>query len=131
VSRVNNVFIVTLRSTGHGPDHMEDTSSSAFSIVACAYFGRCLEIGLHVTISSLTIQQFIKIVEFTDDCQIVWSLAAITRNLASLLGLLNAGRMLCYFITYVHNLIAIANDNAIFLNFIFCFNESVPSHVNY
>jgi hypothetical protein len=29
---------------------LENTSCNAFSIVAFAYFGRCLEIGLHVTI---------------------------------------------------------------------------------
>jgi hypothetical protein len=32
-------------------DHIENTSCNAFSIVADAYFGRCLEMGLHVTVS--------------------------------------------------------------------------------
>jgi hypothetical protein len=44
------VFIDPLLSTGHGVDHIENTSFNTFSIVACAYFGRCLEMGLHVTI---------------------------------------------------------------------------------
>jgi hypothetical protein len=44
------VFIGPLPSTGHGADHIENTSSNTFSIVAFAYFGRCLEMGLHVTI---------------------------------------------------------------------------------
>jgi hypothetical protein len=38
------------RSNGHGADHIENTSCNAFSIVACAYFGRCLETCIHVTI---------------------------------------------------------------------------------
>jgi hypothetical protein len=44
------VFIGPLPSTGRGADHTENTSSNTFSIVACSYFGRCLEMGLYVTI---------------------------------------------------------------------------------
>jgi hypothetical protein len=33
----------------------ENTSCNTFSIVVCAYFGRCLEMGLHVKIWKLTI----------------------------------------------------------------------------
>jgi hypothetical protein len=44
------VFTGLLPSTGHGANHIENTSAKIFSIVACAYFGRCLEMGLHVTI---------------------------------------------------------------------------------
>jgi hypothetical protein len=44
------VFIDPLPSTGNGEDHIENTSSNTVSIVACGYFGRCLEMGLHVTI---------------------------------------------------------------------------------
>jgi hypothetical protein len=47
------VFIVPLPSIGHGADHIENTSSNIFAIVACAYFGRCLEMGLHVTVLKL------------------------------------------------------------------------------
>jgi hypothetical protein len=45
-----NVFSDPLPSNGHGADHIENASCNTFSIVACAYFGRCLEMGLHVTI---------------------------------------------------------------------------------
>jgi hypothetical protein len=37
-------------SNGHGADHIENNFCNTFSIVACAYFGRCLEMGLHVTV---------------------------------------------------------------------------------
>jgi hypothetical protein len=37
-------------NTGNGADHIENTFSNTFAIVACVYFGRCLEMGLHVTI---------------------------------------------------------------------------------
>jgi hypothetical protein len=47
-----NVFSDPLPSNGHGEDHIENNSCNTFSIVACAYFGRCLELGLHVTIFS-------------------------------------------------------------------------------
>jgi hypothetical protein len=40
-----------LPSNWHGADHIENTSCNTFSIV-CTYFGRCLEMGLHVTIYS-------------------------------------------------------------------------------
>jgi hypothetical protein len=46
------VFIGPLPSAEHGEDHIENTSSNYFSIVACAHFGRCLEMGVHVTICS-------------------------------------------------------------------------------
>jgi hypothetical protein len=39
-----------LPSTGHGVDHIENTSSNTPSNVACAYFGRCLEMRLRVII---------------------------------------------------------------------------------
>jgi hypothetical protein len=45
-----NVFRDPLPSNGHGADHIENTSCNTLSIVAWAYFERCLEIGLHVTI---------------------------------------------------------------------------------
>jgi hypothetical protein len=44
------VFIGPLPSTGHGADHIENTSPNTFPMTACAYFGRCLERGIHVTI---------------------------------------------------------------------------------
>jgi hypothetical protein len=44
------MLIGPLSTTGHGVDHIETISSNTFSIVTCAYFGRCLEVGLHVTI---------------------------------------------------------------------------------
>jgi membrane protease subunit (stomatin/prohibitin family) len=44
------LFIDLLPSNGHGADHTENTSCDTFSIVACAYFGHCLEMGLLVTI---------------------------------------------------------------------------------
>jgi hypothetical protein len=44
------VSVGPLPSTGPGADHMENTSSNTFSIVVCAYFGRCLEMGLNVTV---------------------------------------------------------------------------------
>jgi hypothetical protein len=47
---LGNVFNDPLPSNGHGADHIENTSCSIFSIVACAYFGRCLDMGLHVTV---------------------------------------------------------------------------------
>jgi hypothetical protein len=45
-----NMFSDPLPSNGHGANHKENTSCNPFSIVVCAYFGRCLEVGLHVTI---------------------------------------------------------------------------------
>jgi hypothetical protein len=45
-----NVLSDGLRSKRHGADHMENTSCDTFSIIAYAYFGYCLAIGLHVTI---------------------------------------------------------------------------------
>jgi hypothetical protein len=39
-----NVFTVPLP----GANHTENNSCNTFSIVACAYSGRCLEMGLHV-----------------------------------------------------------------------------------
>jgi hypothetical protein len=45
-----NVFSHPLPNNGHGADHIENISCNTFSIVACTYFGRCLEMGLHVTI---------------------------------------------------------------------------------
>jgi hypothetical protein len=44
------VFSDPLPSNGHEEDHIENTSCNTYSIVACAYFGRCLEMGLHATI---------------------------------------------------------------------------------
>jgi hypothetical protein len=37
------MFIYPLPSTGYGANHIENGSSNTFSIVACAYFWRCLE----------------------------------------------------------------------------------------
>jgi hypothetical protein len=45
-----NVFSDPFPSDGHNADHIENTSFNHFSIVACAYFGRCVEVGLDVTI---------------------------------------------------------------------------------
>jgi hypothetical protein len=45
-----NVFSEPLPSNGHGADHIESNSCNTFSIVACAYFGRCLAMGLHAMI---------------------------------------------------------------------------------
>jgi hypothetical protein len=39
------VFIGPILSAVHGADHIENTSSSTFSVV-CVFFGRCLEMGL-------------------------------------------------------------------------------------
>jgi hypothetical protein len=44
------IFIEPLPRTGHGANHIENTSSNTIYIVACAYFGCWLEMGLHVTI---------------------------------------------------------------------------------
>jgi hypothetical protein len=44
-----NVFSDPLPINGHGADHIENNSCNTFSIVACAYFGRGLEMGLRVT----------------------------------------------------------------------------------
>jgi hypothetical protein len=44
------VSIGPLPSTGYGADNIENTSSNNFSIILCAYFGRCLEIDVHVTV---------------------------------------------------------------------------------
>jgi hypothetical protein len=43
------MFSDPLPRNGHGADHIGNTSRNTFSIIACAYFGRCLEMGLHVT----------------------------------------------------------------------------------
>jgi hypothetical protein len=51
------VFSNSLPSNGHGADHMENTSCNPYSMVACAYFGRCLEVGLHVTIYTSRIHE--------------------------------------------------------------------------
>jgi hypothetical protein len=45
-----NVFSDSLPSNGHGVDYIENNSCNTFSIVACTYFGHCVEMGLHVTI---------------------------------------------------------------------------------
>jgi hypothetical protein len=45
-----NVFSDPLPSNGHDADHIENSSCNIFCIVACAYLGHCLEMGLHVTI---------------------------------------------------------------------------------
>jgi hypothetical protein len=45
-----NVLSDPLPCNGHGADHIENTSCITFSVVACAYFGRCLEMGLYVTV---------------------------------------------------------------------------------
>jgi hypothetical protein len=50
ISRPRNVISDPLPSNGHGADHIENTSCNTFSIIACAYFGRRLEMGLHDTI---------------------------------------------------------------------------------
>jgi hypothetical protein len=44
------VFISPLPCTKLRADNIENTSSNTFYIVAWAYFGRCLELCLHVTI---------------------------------------------------------------------------------
>jgi hypothetical protein len=53
-----NVFSDPLPNNGHGTDHIENNSCNAFSIVAWAYFGRCLEMRLHVTIMFIILQPF-------------------------------------------------------------------------
>jgi hypothetical protein len=47
-----NVFSDPLPSNGQGAVHIRvhNASCNTFSIVACAYFVRCLQMGLHVTI---------------------------------------------------------------------------------
>jgi hypothetical protein len=45
-----NVFSDPLPSNGHGADYIENNPCNTFSIVSCAHFGCCLEMGLHVTI---------------------------------------------------------------------------------
>jgi hypothetical protein len=44
------VFFDPLPSNGHAADHIEKNSCNTFSIVAWAYFGRCLEMRLYVRI---------------------------------------------------------------------------------
>jgi hypothetical protein len=46
------MFTDPLPSTGHDADNIENTSSNTFSTVAYAYFGRCSEMGLHITVYS-------------------------------------------------------------------------------
>jgi hypothetical protein len=56
VSRVcfcENMFSKPLPSNGHGADHIQNNSFNTFSIVVCAYFGRCLEMGLHITLTQI------------------------------------------------------------------------------
>jgi hypothetical protein len=47
-----NVFTDPLPSNRHGADHkrVDNTSCNTSPIVAFAYFGRCLEMGLHIAI---------------------------------------------------------------------------------
>jgi hypothetical protein len=47
-----NVFSDPLPNNGHVTDWIENNSCNTFSVVACGYFGRCLEMGLTVTIFS-------------------------------------------------------------------------------
>jgi hypothetical protein len=44
------VFSDPLPSNAHGMDHIENLSRDIGSTVACAYFGSCLEMSLHVKI---------------------------------------------------------------------------------
>jgi hypothetical protein len=44
------VFTKPLPSNGYGAGHMENTSCNTFSIVACSYFGNCLEIIIIIII---------------------------------------------------------------------------------
>lgn len=48
------MFIGPLPSTGYSANNIENISSNIFSIVARAYFGRCLGIALHITIYLIT-----------------------------------------------------------------------------
>jgi hypothetical protein len=48
-----NVLDDPLSSNGHGADHIQNNSCNTVSVVACAYCGRCLEMGLHVTVCML------------------------------------------------------------------------------
>jgi hypothetical protein len=50
VSRVRMRVRWPVTHTGHDADYLENTFPIPFSIVACAYFRRCLEIDLHVTL---------------------------------------------------------------------------------
>jgi hypothetical protein len=58
-----------ITSTRHGADQLENTSSNTHSIVARVYFGRCLEMGLHITIlyvlCSMTILQLVLLEAFS------------------------------------------------------------------
>jgi hypothetical protein len=45
-----NVFSDPLPSDGHSADHIENASCNTFSVEVCTYFGRCLEMGLRVTV---------------------------------------------------------------------------------
>jgi hypothetical protein len=45
-----NEFSDPLPSNRRGADYIENNFCNTFSTVACAYFGRCLEMGLHVTV---------------------------------------------------------------------------------
>jgi hypothetical protein len=56
------VFNDPVPSNGHGADHIENTSCNTFSISACTYFGRCLEMGLYVTILIQPYQPRVKLV---------------------------------------------------------------------
>jgi hypothetical protein len=47
------MFSHTVPSNRYDAGNIENTSYNKFSIVACAYFGRCLEMGLHVTIQRI------------------------------------------------------------------------------
>jgi hypothetical protein len=52
VSFCGNGFSDQLISNVHGTDQIENTSCNTIPIVACAYFGRCLEMGLLVTLQT-------------------------------------------------------------------------------
>jgi hypothetical protein len=45
VSHVRMRVHLPITTVGHGMDHIQNASSNTFSVVACAYFGHCLEIN--------------------------------------------------------------------------------------
>jgi hypothetical protein len=45
-----NMLSDPLPSNGHGADYIENNCYNSYSIVSYMYFGRCLEMGVHVTI---------------------------------------------------------------------------------
>jgi hypothetical protein len=76
-----NVFTDPLPSDGHGADHIENTFCNTFPVVGCLYFGRCLEMGLYVTVHTY-IHTYIltEKIGSSDDAFNLWSWGASLKS---------------------------------------------------